>query len=103
MKIENNILYLESYELDHMFCGIQDTKKSYDNLEKIKSIYIFNLEQIKGIKFNEEQEIQIPKNVKFPSLKTFFNGFKDLYLFMYENRDNSMVNPYFGIDIKERK
>ena len=101
MKVENNILYLGSYDLDHMFSGIQDTEKSYDNLENVKDTYIFELEQIKGIKFNEEQEIRIPKNVKFPSLKTSFNGFKDLYLFMYENRNNPMINPYFGIDIKE--
>ena len=102
MKMEKDILKLGSYDLDHIFSGIKDTEKSYDNKESLRENFNFEL-KCRGLIDKEKTEIMIPKNVKYPNLKNKFQGYEDLYLFMYENRDNTMVSPYYGEDLLIKK
>ena len=91
--IEENILKIGSYDLDHIFSNIKE-----DSFDEIEDTFNFEL-KIHGIKLNNFSKIEIPKNVKYKKLDSKFNSFKALYIFMEINKDNNMVSPYYGKDL----
>jgi hypothetical protein len=94
-------LTLGSYDLDHIFGGITHNYSK----EKVQSIFLFEIMELSNVpkEFSKKKvlnlPIRIPKHSKYLRFNIYFDNFDELYEYMYNNRNDNLIIPFYGEDI----
>jgi len=96
------IIFESSYDIDHVFSSIKHKGSlGENNIDYFKDSFVFELSLI-GIEYSEDlfdKKIQIIKNQMVKDFPTEYNDFNKLLIKIYEERNNTYIVPYYGIDI----
>jgi len=93
----SNKLYLDSYDLDHIFSSIK-----YQNATKEEVFDNFSFELMSVSNYPRDylkKEIKIPKHKKYELTPFEFENFDELCNFMIKYRNNKHIIPYYGEDL----
>jgi hypothetical protein len=95
-----NYIALGSYTLDHIFTGLKHGKSFND----IKDNFLFECSLCNDLSGMEDEkilqlEVYIPLHGKYQRFNNHFDNFRNIYNYMFENKNNNMIIPFYGEDI----
>lgn len=101
MKLENNVIVFEGYDIDHILTG-RNYKNNYVKEEEIYKKALKNFQfEYSLIAKNEDNinlekiSIRIPKNLSEKKIKTNYENFKELVKELLKYKNNKDVFPYY--------